>query len=77
MLLIRFNFQNNDKNQDSVEPYDSPQSDQANSDDTISRDKNRSCSLKKVFLNTLQNSQERTFLRSLFFHDVTALRTAN
>ena len=67
MLLIRFNFQNNDKNQNSGEPYYSPQSDQTHSDDTISRDRNRSYSLKKVFLKVLQNSQERTFVGVSFF----------
>ena len=67
MLLIRFNFQNTDKNQNSGEPYYSPQSDQTNSDDTISRDRNRSYSLKKVFLKILQNSQERTFVGVSFF----------
>ena len=38
----------------------SPQSDQPNSDHTIFRGSHWSCSLKKVFLKILQNSQEKT-----------------
>ena len=67
MLLIRFNFQNNHVNQSSVEPYYSPQSDQPNSDETIFRGSPWCCSLKKVFLKILQNSQENTCAEVSFF----------
>ena len=76
MSLIRFDFQNNHGNQSSVEPYYSPQSDQANSDDTIFRGNHRNCSLKKVFLKILQNSQQNTCVRVFFYNDA-GLRPGN
>ena len=60
MSLIRFNFQNNHGNPISGEPYHSPQSDQANSDDIIFRGIHWSYSLKNVFLKILKKSQENT-----------------
>ena len=55
------------KNQSSAEPYHSPQSYLANSDNTIFRGSHQSCSLKKVFLKMLQNSQESTYIGVSFF----------
>ena len=55
------------KNQTSAEPYYSSQSYQANSDNTIFRGSHQSCSLKKVFLKMLQNSQESTCIGVSFF----------
>ena len=78
MSLTRFNFQNNHENQSSVEPYYSPQSYQANSDNTIFRGSHRSCSLKKVFLKMLHAKfTEKHQCRSLLFHKVAGLSPAN
>ena len=66
MSLIRFNFQTNHENPSSGEPYYSPQSGQKNSNDTIYRGSHRSCSIKKMFLKILQNSQENTSVRVSF-----------
>ena len=66
MLLIRFNFQNNHRNANSGKSYYNPQSGQQNRNDTIFRGSYQSCSIKKVLLNILQNSQESSFVRVYF-----------
>ena len=60
MSVIRLNFQNNHGNPSSVEPYHGPERDQPNSDDTNLRGSQQGCSLKNMFLKTLQNSQKNT-----------------
>ena len=76
MSLIRFNLQNNHGNPSSGEPHYSPQNGQPNSDDTVFRGSRRCCSIKKVFLKVLQNSQETPVSKSFFFNKAAGLSPA-